>query len=229
MKKTTAAFALLAALPLAIASAHPPRMLLDKVSFQITAKQWISTQTALLSVSVNATLNNANLVKARNDIMERLNKIAKAQWHLIDFNRSQDNSGLEKLVVSAQARVEQSALTDVYANAKSVSIPGAQYKVTGIEFKPSLGETQAVRITIREELYKQVQEEMARLNKVYPTQNYTLNHLTFEEGDYAPPSPRAYKANAMSAGAGPGGSLNVSNELIMTAVAEAASNRKEGN
>lgn len=209
----------------------PPQLILDKINFQMATKQWVTTQTALLTVNINVSLNNADLVKARSDVMNSLNKIAKGEWHLVQFDRSQDSSGLEKLYVQAQSRVEQGALTDIYKNAKSVSMPGAQYDIGSVEFKPSLEETQAVRAAIREKLYQQVNEEIARINKAYPLQSYSVSNLVFVEGDMPPMQPRAYQAKTMNAmvvsdGAAP---LAVSNELVITALVEAASNRKEGN
>lgn len=205
-----------------------PPLVLDKVDFQISAKQWITTQTALLMVNVNATLNNADLVKARSEIMERLAKIAQGEWHLIQFDRSQDSSGLEKLSVVAQARVAQSGLTNVYQNAKSVSKPGAHYEIGSIEFKPSIEETQQVRVQLRERLYTQVRDELARINKVYSGQNYSLNNLIFIEGDQ-PPGPQPLNKAVMNAMAMPvaDSSLTVSNELTITAIAEVASNRQQ--
>ena len=82
----------------------PAVMVLDKVSFQVSSKQWVSTDTALVTVNINATLSNADLVQARANIMNGLNKIAKGEWHLTQFVRSQDTSGLEKLFVEAQVR-----------------------------------------------------------------------------------------------------------------------------
>lgn len=209
----------------------PPEKILDKIAFQISGKQWVSTKTALLAVNVNATLTNVDLVKARADIMGRLNEIAKGEWHLIQFERSQDNSGLEKLHVQAQARVEQGSLTNVYQHAKAVSKPGANYAVGSIEFKPSLSEVQQVRAQLREQLYQQAREEMTRINKVYSGQNFSLNSLVFTEGDEAP-KPKAYQAremlNTMAMPAATA-ALTVSNELVMTALVQAASNRQQEN
>ncbi len=227
--------ALMAITPFAFAAdaVFPPQMVLDKVLFQVSAKQWVTTQSALLGVNINVTLSNADLVKARSDIMERLNKIAAGDWHLIAFERSQDNSGLEKLYVQAQARVNQTALTDIYQNAKSVSVPGAKYEIGSVEFKPSLEEVQAVLVRVREQLYQQVNDELGRLNKIYPTQNYSVSNLVFVSGNNPPAQPlRAYKENTMmtmavgSAAPGAMPEVAVSNELTLTAVVEAASNRK---
>lgn len=229
MKQVAGMLAFMALAPIASAGDEVPQLVLDKVLFQISAKQWVTTQTALLNVNINVTLSSADLVKARADIMDSLNKIAKGEWHLIEFDRSQDSSGLEKLYVQAQARVDQSALTDIYQNAKTVSMPGAKYEINGVEFKPSLEETQVVRAKVREKLYQQINEEIARMNKAYPLQNYSVSNLVFVEGDSIPQQPRAYQAKEMNAAvmAAAPAPLTVSNELVLTANVEAASNRKQ--
>lgn len=214
------------------AAGTPPELVLDTVDFQVAAKQWVSTETALLTVKINATLSNADLVKTRADIMEKLSKIAAGEWHLTQFDRSQDSSGLEKLYVQAQIRAAQSSLTNIYQNAKSVSKPGASYVVGSIEFTPSVDEIQKVRVQMRERLYQQVLDELVRLNKVYKGQNYSVNMLVFAEGDGTPtPLPsRAYRTQEMintvaMPAAAP--TLSVSNELTMTAMVQAASNRQQ--
>ncbi|STY28433.1 Uncharacterised protein [Legionella wadsworthii] len=209
---------------------HPP-LTLDKIDFQVSAKQWVTTQTALLGVGINVTLTSADLVKARSDIMDRLNKIAKGEWHLLEFDRSQDSSGLEKLYVQAQARVNQESLTDIYKNAKDVSLPGAKYEISSVDFKPSFDETQNVLSQIRQRLYQQVNDELARINKAYPNQNYSLSNLTFIEGTNPQP-PMPYQAKTMNtmmvgAAAPSAPALTVGNELILTAIVEVASNRKQ--
>lgn len=68
---------------LSIASGEFPRFALDKITFQTTAKQWVSTQSALLTVSINMTLSNTDLVKARGAILTNLNKISMGDWHAL--------------------------------------------------------------------------------------------------------------------------------------------------
>lgn len=227
MRKVASMLALLAFSVSAIAEDVVPKIVLDKIMFQISAKQWVTTQTALLSVSINATLSNADLVKARADIMDRLAKIAKGDWHLLEFSRSQDSSGLEKLYVQAQARVDQSALTNIYQNAKSVSLPGAKYEISGVEFKPSLEETQAIKEKVRSQLYQNINDEVGRINKVYTNQNYSVSAIAIVEGEPVMAAKRyeAKELNTMAMVASPA-PLNVSNELMLTALVEVASNRK---
>ncbi len=200
---------------------------LDTVDFQVSTKQWVSTQTALLTVHLNATLDNADLVKARADIMDKLSKIAVGEWHLTAFDRSQDGSGLEKLSVQAEARIAQSGLTAVYEHAKSVSKPGANYSVDSIEFKPSLEEMQQVRTALRERLYQQARDELARINKVYTGQQFTLNQLVFVEGT-EPPEPKVLGMMTAMAARSSAPALTVSQELTMTAWVQVAANRQPG-
>lgn len=198
---------------------------LDTVELHMAAKEWVSTQTALLTVSLNATLTSGDLVKARADILDKLSKIAPGSWHLIQFDRSQDGSGLEKLMVQAQARVAQTQLTHVYQNAKAVSKPGETYSVVSLEFKPSLEDVQQVRVALRERLYQQVQDELVRLNTRYDGQHYSLNKLVFVEGDDVPSEPKA-RGMMMAAAQGVATpALTISNELVMTVFVELASTR----
>ena len=232
MKKIAAALTIIAFSSIVNANDLPSERALDIVDFQLSAKRWVSTQTALLTVNLDATLGNADLVKARADIMTKLAKIAVGEWHLTQFDRSQDASGLEKLNAQAQARVSQSSLTLVYQNAKTVSKPGESYQINTIEFKPSQEEIQHVRIRLREELYQQVQDELTRINHIYSEQHFTLNNLFFSEGvDANQPKP-AYQSRTMMSPMATETTLptlSVSNELIMTAVVQVASNRQREN
>ncbi|WP_028387569.1 hypothetical protein [Legionella fairfieldensis] len=234
MRKLAAIVALATLSPLVSAVDLPPRTILDKVVFQVSAKQWVTTQTALLTVAINATLSNADLVKARADIMSNLTKIATGDWQLTQFDRSQDSSGLEKLYVVAQARIPQAGLTDIYKHAKDVSKPGATYEIGSVEFKPGLAEIQQAKSQLREQLYQQVNNELSRLNKAYATQNYSVNRIIFFDGEPVLPLAKAYfndqqiNTAVMTAAATPAPPVTVSNELVMGAVVELASNRQEG-
>lgn len=210
----------------AYADSNP--LTLDKVVFQVSAKDWVTTQTALVTININATLSNADLIKARAEIMDKLNKIASGEWHITQFDRSKDSSGLEKLYVQAQARMAQSSLTNIYKNAQDASKPGTTYSVSAMEFKPSLQEIQQIKLTLREKLYQEVNNELNRLNKAYPVQHYSIHRFYIVEGD-APLVQPMYKQNknmVMAAAAAPTDNLTVSNELILTAIVTVASNRQ---
>ncbi len=120
-----------------------------KVLFRVGLEKWVTTTVARVEVSINATLSKAGLAKARNDIMKNLNHIAKGDWHVTQFYRSQDSSGLERLTVRAEARIGEANLTNVRKVAKSITRPGATYRISNIDFTPSLSEVQKVRSDVR--------------------------------------------------------------------------------
>ena len=96
-----------------------------------------------------------------------------------------------------------------------------------MEFKPSLEEIQQVRAQLRERLYQQARDELQRLNKVYAGQNYSLNNLVFDEGMNVTASPKIATMNAIAMPAS-ATNVTVSNELMMTAIVQVASNRTTG-
>lgn len=201
---------------------------LDTVSFQLSQKQWVSTQTALLTVEVNATLSGGDIVQMRKDIVDKLVQIAKGDWHITRLDRSQDASGLEKLSLQAEMRVGQDKLTNIYVDAKKVSKPGVQYSILSVDFKPSMDDMEQAMKNLREQLYKKAQEEIARINAVYGEQHFTINRVDFSQGNAVENPPKMRAMLAASPAPIPA-NTEVSNELILTAFVQAASTRAKGN
>ena len=227
MKRITGMFVGVFCWQLAYAADMPEPLTLDKINFQLSSKAWVNTQTALLTVTINASLDSSDVVKARTDMLDKLSKIASGDWHIVQFDRFQDSSGLEKLSVKAQIRVNQSQLTHLYDKAKDVSKPGETYQIAGIEFKPDLEEIQNAKALLRQVLNKQIQQELAQLNKTYSEQHFTVSAVNYhEEQSSSQDQPMMMATGVTPRMARPASSLAVSNELVMTAVVEAGSVRK---
>jgi len=209
---------ILTLLPVAV-FADPMQPVLNDVIYQTTAEQWVTTQTANVIVNVNATLNEDQLAAAHADILAKLDKLADADWHVTQFNRNPNESGLEQLLVEAQARLPETALSDLREQAKKLSKPGETITIQSITFEPTLAEIEAVRSQLRSQIYTQVQTELAQLNKMYPTQHYVVHQLNFNATDVPPPQPMVRKAMmAMVESAGDNAMpVTVQNKLVMTA------------
>ena len=200
----------------AFAADKPPP--LDRILFQVTAEQWVETKSAVVNVSIDATLGKEDLTKARSTILNKLNKISdKGDWHITRFNRSQDSSGLERLSVSAEARLPGSTLATLRAQAKSVSKPGETYSITNINFTPSLAEYETIRASVRKNLYKKINDELARVNQTYPTQKFKVHGVNLIKG--VPPLARTDRNRPMAllSVAAVAAPITVSNKVTMTA------------
>jgi hypothetical protein len=202
---------------------------LDQVIYQVSTEAWVTTKSADVNVTVDATMDKSGLTQMRADMMSNFKRIADVEWHITQFNRMQDASGLERINAVAQARVPEEKLSVVREQAKSVSRPGANYQVSNIQFTPTLAEIEKVRLTLRDELYQKINEEITRLNKVYPQQGYTVHRIDFL-GMMAPNAEsqqvnRSAKVMMVQADIP---SLVVSNKLQVSADVIIAANRDKG-
>lgn len=212
MKKTgitfLSIFLLATAFPaFADCNTQPP---LNEVTFKLSAEEWVQTTSAKLIVDIHAALDKKSLAQMRQQIMTNLNKIAPGTWHITTFARSQDSSGLEKLYVVAEARVNESSLTNVNTQADKLSEPGVKYKVINIDFTPSMADIEKAKMDLRKTIYHDAQAEIATLNNIYPSQKYVLHAIQF--GEYISTNGMRAMPMVMMAGAArPQGSEDINN------------------
>ncbi len=153
---------------------------LNKISYQVSVEKWSTTTTADVNVSIDATLNKTGLHQINSQVLQNLNKIyPSSDWHITQFNGSQDRSGLETLHIEAEARLPSSVLTELRDKAKAVTTSGQTYTIGDIDFTPSRAELDGTHADARAEIYDEVNQEIARLNQAYPGQHYFLNSIDF--------------------------------------------------
>lgn len=196
--------------------------LLNKVTVQFKAEQWIKTKTALINIAINASVTDQGIEKIQADVMQKLNQIAAGEWHVVSFNRQQDKSDLESIQIMAQARLPQSSLANLRAKAKSISRPGETFSIDTVQFTPSDDEIKAGETLLRNNIYQQAKMEIDSLNKLYPDQKYYLHQIDFIAGPAAP-VPMAqqgemYMAKMARASAAPPLSVGNKQELLATVV-----------
>lgn len=153
---------------------------LNKVTFRLTAEQWVTTKTALVSIGVNAGVSDVGVEKIQEEVLTKLNKISdQGTWHIISLDRTQDQSGLEKIQIVAQARLASSALSGLRDKAKAISKPGETFTIDNIQFSPSEDEWRAANADLRSNIYQQAKDELDRLNKAYPNQKFYIHDIDF--------------------------------------------------
>lgn len=152
---------------------------LNKITLQLQTEAWATTNTANAIVSINATLDKGDVGQLRSEILDKLAKIAAGDWHITSFSQSQNESGLEQVQATAELRLPQKDLANIRAQAKVVSRPGLNFKVSGIDFNPSLDELENTRNDLRIKIYNQVNAEIDRLHKINPNENYTIHAIDF--------------------------------------------------
>lgn len=192
-----------------------PTSPLNVITMQLSAEQWVSTQTAKVTVTIDASLDKNRLATIHQDILKNLNKISnKAPWQITAFNRTPAQSGLENLQAIAQIRLPEVELANLREQAKAVSKPGENYSITNIEFTPSLADMELARAMLRAHIYTQAKAELVEINKIFPNSNFYLHNINFQT--QLMPSPIMMRAESTG--------LSVSNNLTLTALVSFAAN-----
>ncbi len=201
---------------------QPP--VLNQVSFQVSAEQWVTTKAPKVIIAVNAALSEEKLASAYGSISQKLQKIASVTpWQITTFERNQDKSGLEQLSVTAEARLMEGGLANLRSRLKEMSKPGETYSLSSIDYTPTLLESEAARTALRADIYRQIKNELAGLNAIYVNQKYVVHNIYFNEDlGISPIRPMAFAANASSKQLNTNVPLTVTNRLQLNARVELA-------
>lgn len=171
----------------------------DHVMFDLTAEDWVTTKTARVTINVEASVSAANAGTMRADMVKAVNNVAAGDWRLVSFNRSQDTTGLEHWSASFEARLVETTLGGLGDNAKKGSKAGMQLLLGDIDFSPTLDEVEAVRSSLRTQLYKKAADQLTALNGALPGRGYRIAEIDFGGGDV--PLPPQDMVGVASAGA----------------------------
>jgi hypothetical protein len=203
IRRAAALVPLLAAL-LAIAPATaqpivPPRQD-DEVTLTLRAEAYVETVTASVTVAFDTALEGAGMATMR----DTLNKIlaglaADSSWRFTRFDRVVDPAGLERWRVAAEARLPESALAGLADKAKAASRPGIQVHLDSVDFSPTLAERETGYASLRAELYRQAEGELARLKSAVADRPYRIKRVSFQEDGSVPQPPRPLASMQMRA------------------------------
>jgi len=197
---------------------YDPANLLNKVSLQLKADRWVTSQTAKVLVSVDAGLSDQGIEKLQAQVLGKLAQISSlGEWHVTSFTRTQDKSGLESVHIVAEARLPQSELANLRGKAKAITKPGETYTISDVQFTPSDEELMQANSALRGMIYQQARTEIEMLNKTYPEQKFYLYQIDFNAVNVMPMM-ETMRMNTMAAAAPmPAQPLNVGNRQTMLA------------
>lgn len=154
--------------------------LLNQVTLNLHAEQWVTTKTALVTAVVNAAVADQGIEKIQSEVMQNLTQFsANGDWHIVSFERQQDKSGLETIQITAQSRLPQTDLANLRSKAKAMSKPGETFTISNVQFIPSDDEIKQANTALRANIYNQAKSEIDMLNQLYPDQKYYLHRIDF--------------------------------------------------
>lgn len=162
------------------ANAQSCSTLLPQITMQLSAEDWVTTQTAKVTVVLDASLKKDQLATAQENFTASLNKIASdVKWHIIEFSRTGAKSNLEQVHAVAEARLSEKAVAGVRERAQAQSGEGQSYTIQDIVYSPSQEEMSALSAKLRAQIYDQAKEELTRLNMVYASPKFSIYSINF--------------------------------------------------
>jgi hypothetical protein len=152
----------------------------DEVVLELSAEEWVETETAAVVVAVDLAISAGNFGAARAEVERDLKTISsKATWRLTRFNKLRNEAGYERWRVLAEARVPGSILSSLGPTISGASRPGRGFKIHGIDYTPTLAEREVALASLRARLYAQAGTEIASLNKAFPGRGFRIGSVDF--------------------------------------------------
>ncbi len=199
----------------------PNSLPLNRVSMTLSAQQWVTADTAKVTIAVNAALTSTQLAGFQQNLQHQLKQLSpKSHWQVLQFRQTPSASGLQNVSALAQTRMSSNQLGHLVNQTKQMSQQGTTYKIASIDFTPSFNQIQAAKAHLRTVLYKQVKSELANINNLYAPQQFHVYDISFANQS---PLPTAMMMNgttfAKVAGTrtAPTQSLSVSQKITLTA------------
>lgn len=170
---------------------------MDNISLSFTVEDWINSNTAEVTMTVNASTEGQDGLDLRTEIKEALESLVDTEWRFIDINRSTGRSGLEEWHVTAQARVEEKDLNNLPSRAKDLGRKGLQYRVGNVDFTPTKTQFEDLYRHLRSKINELIKTELSTLETELPGRKWRIGAVSYNFGSAPMSNMRA--ANVMMA------------------------------
>jgi hypothetical protein len=152
----------------------------DEIVLELSAEEWVETETATVIVAVDLAITAGNFGAARAEVERDLRKISdKAKWRLTRFNKLRDEAGYERWRVFAEARLLGSVLSSLGPTISGASRPGRSFRVQAIDYTPTLAEREAALASLRARLYARAGGEIQSINKAFKGRGFRIGTIDF--------------------------------------------------
>jgi len=155
---------------------------MDTISLSFTVEDWINSDTAEVTMTINASTEGQEGLDLRTEIKAALESLIDTEWRFIDINRSTGRSGLEEWNVMAQARVEEKDLNNLPSRAKELGRKGLQYRVGNVDFTPTKEQFENLYRELRSKINGLISAELKTLGSELPTRKWRVGAVNYDFG-----------------------------------------------
>jgi len=155
---------------------------MDDINLSFTVEDWINSNTAEVTMTVNASTEGQDGLDLRTEIKEALESLVDTEWRFIDISRNTGRSGLEEWNVTAQARVEEKDLNNLPSRAKELGRKGLQYRVGNVDFTPTKTQFEDLYRHLRSKINELIKTELSTLETELPDRKWRVGAVNYNFG-----------------------------------------------
>lgn len=138
---------------------------MSEVSVDITAEEFIISETAKLSFSATFAMTDPTL-DAKAEVLEAAKQISDGDWYITGLNRNEDSSGIETVSYSLNVRIKDSGVGPIKGKIKAVNRPGLKFALLNTDYSPTRDQIAQGNKSLRRKVYEKANEELTVLNEV---------------------------------------------------------------
>ena len=138
---------------------------MDTISLNFEVEEWMNSETAEVTIIVDASLENTDGFELKLTINSALEKIIPGVvWRYSQVNRSRDRTGRETWQLGIQARVTDEILDGISVRARNLGVPGLQFRIGNVDYTPTAAAVEDLNRTLRSKLNTMIADELNVLN-----------------------------------------------------------------
>ena len=141
----------------------------DQVKIDLLVRQSVPTETVRVHVEAIVAATPEQASAAPELIRSTLSQVLPAEWATSFASRSDDDSGMEQIILQASTRVPEAKTAGLSDRLRKASRSGLSLKLRDIEFRPPQKQIDEITKNLRSEIYRLAQEEVDTLNKALPS------------------------------------------------------------
>ena len=169
---------------------------MDVLNISFVVEDWLDSDTAEVTIDINASVDNDDSTDLRSEIKESLKKLVDAEWRLVKISRHSDKVGREAWNLTAKARVKEEDTNKLSARTKKLGRVGLQYRVLSVDFTPTMTQVEELNRTMRSKINGLIANELERLNEELPGRDWRVSSVSYgNDGNmFFPQSAKNYRA-----------------------------------
>jgi len=152
---------------------------MDNVQLNFTVEDWISSDSAEVTVTINATTNGEAGGNLKDEIRDSLKDLVDVEWRFTNVHRSVSRSGMEEWLITAQARIGENDMNNINAQAKKLGRSGLKIRVQYVDYSPTKEQYEELYSQLRESIYEMVNGELTRLNSELSDREWRIAAVNF--------------------------------------------------